>query len=90
VQGRRVTTIEAIAADPGSATVRDALSRAGAVQCGYCNPGIVVAMTFLHRRMPRPDVLEATALMSGNLCRCTGYGGVSRAITELFGLDLPH
>lgn len=82
--GRRVTTIEVVALDPASAPVRDALAAAGAVQCGYCNGGMVMTMTWLHARRPRPDALEATALMCGNLCRCTGYGGVMRAIGQLF------
>ena len=90
LHGRRVTTVEAIAADPESAPVRDALARCGAVQCGYCNPGMLVTMTYLHLRQPRPQAREAVQLMCGNLCRCTGYGGVSRAIDELFGaLDVP-
>ncbi|WP_298933225.1 (2Fe-2S)-binding protein [uncultured Ramlibacter sp.] len=84
LEGRRVTTIEAMAADEASAPVRDALARCGAVQCGYCSAGMVMTMTYLHQRIPRPDALEASELMCGNLCRCTGYGGVSRALNELF------
>ena len=82
--GRRVTTIEAMAADPRSAPVRDALAACGAVQCGYCNAGLVMAMTYLHDRPERPDQAAAAASLCGNLCRCTGYGGVSRAIETLF------
>lgn len=84
LQGRRVTTIEALAADPASAPVRDALARCGAVQCGYCNAGLVMTLTYLHGRVPRPDAAEAAGLACGNLCRCTGYGGVRRALAELF------
>jgi len=84
LDGRRVTTIEAVAADPASAPVRDTLATSGAVQCGYCNAGLVMAMTYLHARPALPDRAEAAASLCGNLCRCTGYGGVSRAIERLF------
>ncbi len=85
--GRRVTTIESVALDPASAPVRQALADAGAVQCGYCNGGMVMTLTYLHGRVPRPCRHEATALMCGNLCRCTGYGGVARAIEHLFDAE---
>lgn len=86
LEGRRVTTIEALAAAPASAPVRDALARCGAVQCGYCSAGMVMTMTHLHLHLqvPRPDAREAAAMVCGNLCRCTGYGGVNRAIEMLF------
>lgn len=84
LEGRRVTTIEALAVAKDSAPVRDALANSGAVQCGYCSAGMVMTLTHLHRRMPRPDACEATALACGNLCRCTGYGGLKRAIDSLF------
>jgi carbon-monoxide dehydrogenase small subunit len=84
LEGRRVTTIEAVAKDEASAPVREALARCGAVQCGYCSAGLVMTMTHLHKRSPRPDAQEARELLCGNLCRCTGYGGISRAVTELF------
>ncbi|WP_345944754.1 2Fe-2S iron-sulfur cluster-binding protein [Variovorax sp. dw_954] len=84
LEGRSVTTIEATAVDPASTPVRDALARCGAVQCGYCSAGMVMTMTYLHTRIPRPDAAEAGELMCGNLCRCTGYGGLSRAVAELF------
>lgn len=84
LEGRRVTTIEALAAAPASAPVREALAACGAVQCGYCSAGMVMTMTHLHLRVPRPDAREAVALACGNLCRCTGYGGMRRAIEMLF------
>lgn len=84
LDGRRVATIEAVASDAASAPVRDALARCGAVQCGYCSAGMVMTMTHLYARTPRPDRGEAARLMCGNLCRCTGYGGVGLAIDLLF------
>lgn len=86
LEGRRVTTIEALAAAPSSEPVRDALSRCGAVQCGYCSAGMVMTLTHLHLREPRPDAREAASLACGNLCRCTGYGGLKRTIDVLFGV----
>ena len=84
LDGRRVTTIESVAADPRSAPLRDTLAACGAVQCGYCNAGLVMTLAWLHARPTLPDRAEAAASLCGNLCRCTGYGGVSRAIETLF------
>ncbi|RYY58122.1 MAG: xanthine dehydrogenase subunit E, partial [Comamonadaceae bacterium] len=84
VQGRRVRTIESVAADAASAPVRDALARCGGVQCGYCSAGMVMTLSYLHAQSPRPSGPEAATQMCGNLCRCTGYGGLSRAIVDLF------
>ncbi|MDB5775475.1 MAG: (2Fe-2S)-binding protein [Herbaspirillum sp.] len=84
LQDRRVTTIEAVARDPASAPVRAAMANCGGVQCGYCSAGMVMTLTHLHQRTPRPDAREAAALTCGNLCRCTGYGGIQRALDELF------
>ena len=89
LEGRAVRTIEAVAADQASAPVREALASCGAVQCGYCSAGMVMTLTHLHTRIPRPDAAEATALMCGNLCRCTGYGGVGRAVEALFPTASP-
>jgi carbon-monoxide dehydrogenase small subunit len=82
--GRSVTTIEAIAHDDRSAEVRNALASCGGVQCGYCTAGLVMTLTHLHEQSPLPDVTTAKAQACGNLCRCTGYGGITRAIETLF------
>ncbi len=84
LEGRHVTTIEGLAADPRAAPVREALARSGAVQCGYCSAGMVMTLTHLHGLSPALGAAQARALMSGNLCRCTGYGGLVRAIGVLF------
>lgn len=84
LQGRAVRTVESVAADPVSQPVRDALAQCGGVQCGYCTAGMVMTMTHLHDQQPRPCAAEAEALMCGNLCRCTGYGGIRRAVGLLF------
>jgi len=82
--GRAVTTIEAIGESAASEPVRQALAACGAVQCGYCAPGLVMMMTHLHAREPRPDAAQASADLCGQICRCTGYGGLQRAIETLF------
>jgi carbon-monoxide dehydrogenase small subunit len=82
--GRSVRTIEAVARDDSSAGVRDALASCGGVQCGYCTAGLVMTLTHLHKQSPRPDATMVKAQACGNLCRCTGYGGITRAIDRLF------
>lgn len=85
LQGRAVVSIEHLAGLPASQPVQAALARCGAVQCGYCSAGMVVSLTHLHARQPQPGLAEAQALMVGNLCRCTGYGGLQRTLVALFG-----
>lgn len=83
--GRRVRTIESVAADSASAPVREALAACGAVQCGYCSAGQVMALTWLHQHRPGCGPAEASALGAGNLCRCGTAPGIARAIDRLFG-----
>ena len=73
VDGSEVTTVEGLAADPVAKAVREAMVEAGGVQCGFCTPGFVVALTDLLRRCPDPGEYEVREALSGNLCRCTGY-----------------
>lgn len=83
--GRRVTTIEGLAGDARAVPVRVAMAEAGAVQCGYCAPGMVMSLTWLHAQPTPCDRTEAAAQLCGNLCRCTGYGGLQRTLDRLFG-----
>jgi len=79
--GRRVETVEAIAAGPA----RELLERfvaAGGVQCGACTPGIVVTAWALLERDPAPDREAVREALAGNLCRCTGYEGILRALAR--------
>ena len=73
VAGREVTTIEGIAGTKEGQDIIEALADAGAVQCGFCTPGMVVAAASLLRGNPRPTETEIREAISGNLCRCTGY-----------------
>lgn len=84
LQGRRVTTIEAVAADPAHAPVGEAIAACGGLQCGYCTPGMVMMIAHLRQCWPAPDADAALAGMNGQLCRCTGYAGLARAIRSLF------
>ena len=80
LEGRRVSTIEGIAADPAQADLLDSFVRHGAVQCGYCSPGMVISAVDLLERNPKPQRTEIRAALSGNLCRCTGYQKIVDAV----------
>jgi len=71
--GAAVLTIEGVAAGGELHPVQEALLDAGAVQCGYCTPGVVLSAVALLSRNPRPEEAEIREALSGNLCRCTGY-----------------
>jgi len=83
VQGRTVETIEGLREDPLCEHISAALVNAGALQCGYCTPGIVSSLTAALRHNPAADVTELEQALHGNLCRCTGYNGLRQAIAEL-------
>jgi carbon-monoxide dehydrogenase small subunit len=79
--GHEVTTVEGLAAaDGGLHPVQQAFVDAGAVQCGFCTPGLVVATADLLRRSPSPSDDEIREALSGNLCRCTGYAKIFDAV----------
>jgi carbon-monoxide dehydrogenase small subunit len=72
--GHEVVTVEGLAGEDGDLhPVQHAFVEAGAVQCGFCTPGLVVAAEDLLRRIPEPSDDEIREALSGNLCRCTGY-----------------
>lgn len=79
-QGREVVTIEGIADGDGVDEVQRAFVEAGAVQCGFCTPGLIVASHDLLRRNPRPSDPEIREALAGNLCRCTGYEKILDAV----------
>ena len=81
VQDREVRTVEGLA-DPetGLDEVQQAFVDAGAVQCGFCTPGLVVATVDLLRQNPSPSDDEIREALSGNLCRCTGYAKIFDAV----------
>jgi carbon-monoxide dehydrogenase small subunit len=75
-----VQTVESLARDDVLHPVQAAFLEAGAVQCGFCTPGLVVAVTDLLEHDPSPDELTVREALSGNLCRCTGYEKVFQAV----------
>lgn len=87
VEGSEVTTVEGVAGDGVLNAVQEAMHVAGAVQCGFCTPGIVVAATELFRRSPNPSRTEIKEALAGNICRCTGYGAILRALEAVAGDD---
>src|SRR5438105_310948 len=78
--GHEVVTVEGLAEDGGLHPVQDAFVHAGAVQCGFCTPGLVVAAADLLRRSVQPTDDEIREALSGNLCRCTGYQKILEAV----------
>jgi carbon-monoxide dehydrogenase small subunit len=79
-EGAAVRTIEGFDADPLMNALRDAFSAYHALQCGYCTPGMLATAYDLVRRLPDADEARIRAELAGNLCRCTGYVGIVRAI----------
>ena len=78
--GHEVVTVEGLADGDGLHAVQAAFADAGAVQCGFCTPGFVVAAADLLRRIPDPSDDEIREALSGNLCRCTGYQKILDAV----------
>jgi carbon-monoxide dehydrogenase small subunit len=80
--GHDVTTVEGLGAGDDLHPVQQAFVEAGAVQCGFCTPGLVVATTDLLARVPEPSDDEIREALSGNLCRCTGYEKILDAVRQ--------
>jgi aerobic carbon-monoxide dehydrogenase small subunit len=79
-QERDVRTVEGLAGEDGLHPVQDAFVEAGAVQCGFCTPGLIVAVAHLLQEQPSPTDEEIREALSGNLCRCTGYQKILDAV----------
>ncbi|MPZ55978.1 MAG: 2Fe-2S iron-sulfur cluster binding domain-containing protein [Rhizobiales bacterium] len=78
--GARITTVEGLDDDPIAAELRTAFSREHALQCGYCTPGMLISARDVVIRLDHPSEKDIRVAMSGNLCRCTGYVGIVRAV----------
>jgi carbon-monoxide dehydrogenase small subunit len=78
--GHEVVTVEGLGATETLHPVQEAFAETGAVQCGFCTPGFVVAAADLLRRVPDPSDDEIREALSGNLCRCTGYQKILDAV----------
>jgi carbon-monoxide dehydrogenase small subunit len=81
-EGREVRTVEGLARGDELDPVQQAFVSAGAVQCGFCTPGLIVATHDLLRRVPSPSDEEIRESLAGNLCRCTGYEKILDAVRQ--------
>ena len=75
-----IITVEGITTDSELTDVQQSFVEEGAVQCGFCTPGLIVAVHHLLRKNPQPSEFEIKEAISGNICRCTGYGRVFAAV----------
>lgn len=80
LDGREVLTVEGLAEGQGQHPLQEAFSNHGAVQCGFCTPGVLMSAKALLDRNPHPDRAEVVEALSGNLCRCTGYQQIVEAV----------
>ena len=79
-QGSELVTIEGLASGAALHPIQEAFVEAGAVQCGFCTPGLIMATYDLLGRNPHPDEAEIREALAGNLCRCTGYAKILDAV----------
>ncbi len=85
VQGRSVTSIEGVASPQGLHPLQQKFLEHAALQCGICTPGFIVAAKALLERNPRPTEHQVRHWLAGNLCRCTGYDKIVRAVLDAAG-----
>jgi aerobic carbon-monoxide dehydrogenase small subunit len=81
--GQEIVTIEGVAPAGTPSDVQRAFVDAGAVQCGFCTPGLIVAAHALLERNPEPTELQIREELAGNVCRCTGYGRILEAVQSV-------
>jgi len=82
LEGREITTVEGLAESESVHVVQRAFAEQGAVQCGFCTPGMLLAATDLLHRNPRPSRGQIREAVTGNLCRCTGYQKIVDAVDK--------
>ena len=85
VDGAEIVTVEGLAREGELTSLQQAFRRHHALQCGFCTPGILMAAEDLLAREPRPTREQITDMLSGQLCRCTGYTAIVDAIAEIAG-----
>ena len=85
LEGRSVETIEGLGSGDSLHALQEAFLTHGAVQCGFCTPGVLLSAKALLDRNPRPDRDEIVEALSGNLCRCTGYRQIIEAVEAVAG-----
>jgi carbon-monoxide dehydrogenase small subunit len=81
-RGKSIQTIEGLAQQGKLDALQDAFVKYGAIQCGYCTPGMIMTSKALLSKNPHPTVVQIQKALSGNLCRCTGYVKIIEAVRE--------
>jgi len=87
---QEIVTIEGVAPEGAPSDVQQAFVDAGAVQCGFCTPGLVMAVHDLLERTGRPTETEIREELAGNVCRCTGYGRIIDAVQRVAVRRIDH
>jgi carbon-monoxide dehydrogenase small subunit len=87
---REITTVEGLAPPGELSALQQAFLEHGGVQCGFCTPGMLISATALLRRAPAASEDEVRIALAGNLCRCTGYQGIIRAVLAAADQDRPE
>ena len=82
-EGRNITTVEGLTTRDGLSALQQAFLDHGGVQCGFCTPGMLISATALLHRAASPSEDDVRLALSGNLCRCTGYDGIVKAVLEV-------
>jgi len=89
LQGAEVVTIEGLAAPDGTLSpMQQAFNEHHGLQCGFCTPGMIMSATALLEENPTPTEAEVRAYLEGNICRCTGYHNIVKAIMAASGQDV--
>lgn len=81
-EGARVTTVEGLSLEEGLTPLQASFKKHHALQCGFCTPGILMSFTDFLRRNPQPSEAQVVEVLSGHICRCTGYAGIVAAVLE--------
>ncbi len=81
--GTEITTVEGLSSDGNLTPLQEAFIEAGAVQCGFCTPGMIMSAQYLLKQNPHPSEQEIKEGLSGNLCRCTGYVRIVDAVLKV-------
>lgn len=89
-RGKRIVTIEGLAEEGRLSALQQAFVDHGAIQCGFCTPGMVVSATALLRENPAPSEDEIRTALAGNLCRCTGYVKIVEAVQDVAARAAPQ
>jgi 2-furoyl-CoA dehydrogenase 2Fe-2S iron sulfur subunit len=89
-EGREVKTVESLATDGKLSKLQQAFQNNHALQCGFCTPGILMSFTDFLSRKPKPTEAELREVLSGHICRCTGYAGIMAALLEAIKPDEPN